>query len=358
MNIEEAVKAEREGAAAVETLLQGLPRVDQIWLELEPSNGNQYTRPDFIAHFHFSGQPFTAVCEVKNSGQPRYVRDAINQLAHYISKSDGNSIPIVVAPFLSDQSRELCREAGIGYLDLEGNALIDFGTVYIERAVPGQPKSERRALRSLFKPKSARILRTLLREPDRPWRVTELSETAEVSVGHVSTIGNALRDRDWAKQQENGLVLSDPDALLDAWVAEYAPPKGRQIRYYTHLHGDALEKAIIAAMKNDNAGRVILASYSAAAWLAPYGRNPNSYFYADETGFDRLANILPLSPGEKGGNLNVRILEEDGIFMDAVHPKKSIICTSPVQTYLDLAHAGERAQEAAGHLRNELLTWR
>jgi hypothetical protein len=357
MKIAEITKAERDGPAAVKNLLQALPRVDQIWLEMEPSNGNHYARPDFIAHFNFSGQPFTAVCEVKNSGQPRYVREAINQLVHYISKSNDSSIPIVVAPFLSDQSRELCREAGIGYLDFEGNALIDFGTVYIERGVPSQPKPERRALRSLFKPKSARVLRTLLRDPNRPWRVTELSEKAEVSVGHVSTIGNALRDRDWAKQQADGLVLSDPDALLDAWIAEYEPPEGEQISYYTHLHGDALAKAINAAMTNDNAGRVILASYSAAAWLAPYGRNPNTYFYADKTGLDRLASIMPLSSGEKGGNLNVRILKEDGIFKDAVHPTESIICTSPVQTYLDLTHSGERAQEAAGHLRSELLTW-
>jgi hypothetical protein len=34
-----------------------------------------------------------------------------------------------------------------------------------------------------------------------------------------------------------------------------------------------------------------------------------------------------------------------------------VVCTSPVQTYLDLAAAGERGQEAADHLRQERLQW-
>ena len=33
--------------------------------------------------------------------------------------------------------------------------------------------------------------------------------------GHVSTISNELRDRGWAEQTDDGLVVSDPDALLD-----------------------------------------------------------------------------------------------------------------------------------------------
>jgi hypothetical protein len=34
-----------------------------------------------------------------------------------------------------------------------------------------------------------------------------------------------------------------------------------------------------------------------------------------------------------------------------------VICTSAVQTYLDLTNAGERGKEAADHLRQEKLQW-
>ncbi len=33
------------------------------------------------------------------------------------------------------------------------------------------------------------------------------------------------------------------------------------------------------------------------------------------------------------------------------------LCTSPVQTFLDLSAAGERGKEAAEHLRSKLLRW-
>lgn len=344
---------ERDASIAMENFLQQLPRVDHIHLDHE----SQRDRADFVAHFTFAGRPLIAACEVKSSGQPRHVRNAINHFAHSFYADRNSYIPILIAPFLSDQSQKLCRDAGIGYLDFEGNALVDFDTVFIERKVPHQPKAERRALRSLFKPKSARILRALLRNTARAWRIAELAEATEVSVGHVSTIGAALRDRDWAEHNDGGLSLTDPDGLLDAWVADYEPPEGRHLRYYTHRHGPALDSAIRAMMADRGANNIALGSYSAAEWLAPYGRNPNHYFYADRAGFNMLVQALDLSPSEKGGNIIIRVPDDDGVFLDSINPEPQIVCTSPVQTYLDLTHAGERGQEAADHLRRELLKW-
>jgi hypothetical protein len=49
--------------------------------------------------------------------------------------------------------------------------------------------------------------------------------------------------------------------------------------------------------------------------------------------------------------------EACGPLHDTVEPAPGVICTSPIQTYLDLAAAGERGREAADHLRREKLTW-
>ena len=59
---------------------------------------------------------------------------------------------------------------------LGGNARIAFGGVFIERTVADKPVAEQRELKSLFRPKSAQVLRAMLRDPGRAWRVTELSE--------------------------------------------------------------------------------------------------------------------------------------------------------------------------------------
>src|SRR5260370_861498 len=99
-----------------------------------------------------------------------------------------------------------------------------------------KPAVERRELKSIFTPKSARVLRVLFRDPRLTWRVTELAEAAGVSLGHVSNVRTALRDREWAEIVPEGFRLKSPDALLDAWKAVYEPPLSLTLRFYTTLH--------------------------------------------------------------------------------------------------------------------------
>ena len=54
--------------------------------------------------------------------------------------------------------------------------------------------------------------------------------------------------------------------------------------------------------------------------------------------------------------MTVTLLTDLGVFRDAVEPAPGIICSNPIQTYLDLAAAGERGRQAADYLRQERLT--
>lgn len=215
---------------------------------------------------------------------------------------------------------------------------------------------ERRELRSLFKPKSAQVLKVLLREPSRRWRVAELAEVAGVSLGHVSNVRNGLLDREWAQLVEEGMFLAAPDALLDAWRESYEAPPGQRQAFYTTLYGASFD-AVLRDRPPDGNGQIALASFSAAQWLAPFGRTGTHYFYADAEGLEILRSRLKLSSASKGENVVVTVLDDLGLFRDTVQPALGVVCTSPVQTYLDLAAAGERGQEAADHLRQERLQW-
>lgn len=347
-----SLKVRHDAVSVLHAFLAGLPRTRIDFIEPV----GEIEALDIRAKFHLGERPVRLFCEVKSSGQPRYVRAALDQLARI--ERDTNSLAMVIAPYLSEQARALCREDGAGYLDFEGNAFLSAGSIHIEREVASRPKAEKRALRSLFKPKSARILRRLMREPGRPWRVLDLAEAAGVSVGHVSTISNELRDRGWAEQTDDGLVVSDPDALLDAWADDYEQPAGREQSLYTHLHGSALDDALQSVLDVPAPGRLILRSYSAADRIAPFARNANRYLYADEQAIAQLTRRIGLSAAKKGGNVLVIVPDEDGVFDDAIEPIPGVPCTSPVQTYLDLQHSGERGREAADHLRQETLKWR
>lgn len=348
---------ERQAAEALKALIGQVPAV-----ELRGIKGSAAERDngiDFLADLNASGRHHTLACQVKVHSQPRIVRTALFQLLGQRERFGRDTTPILMAPYLSPEAQALCREHGVGFLDLEGNARIVFDGVFIERIVPNKPAAERRELKSLFKPKSAQVLRVLLRDPSRAWRVTDLAAATDVSLGHVSNVRTALLDREFARVSGEGLYLSEPDALLDAWRDTYELVTGTRQGFYTVLHGVAFEDAarrILGDGQKD--GTALFASFSAANWLAPFGRTGTQYFYADEAGLERLRAGLKLAPATKGENVVIVLPKDEGLFRDAVEPAPGAVCTGPVQTYLDLAVSGERGEEAAEHLRRERLTWK
>lgn len=348
--------AEARAGEALRVLLEKIPILQVKGIEAEALSGDW--EPDLIARLLVNGRPHQLICEYKSNGQPRYARSALLELRNYVAHRAPQATPVFIAPYISPAVRQLCEEKGVGYLDLEGNARIAFGGVFIERVVADKPVAQQRELRSLFRPKSAQVLRAMLREPGRAWRVTELSDISKVSLGHVSNVRTGLIDREWARASDDGLVLSEPDALLDAWRVSYTPPPGERLRFYTPLHGSALEDAARSALRaDDGPGRAAFASFSAAQWISPYARTGTHYFFADGEGLRKLQAALNLTATSKGENVVVTVPKDLGLLADTVEPAPGAVCTSPVQTYLDLSIAGERGAEAAHHLRQERLAW-
>jgi hypothetical protein len=353
-----SMNLEQDAVTKVQGLLREVPFVNIEGIEQEPKRqGNDY-HPDFQIRVRLHNRRYNLVCEVKASGQPRYVRSAISQLRFYLNQAQPGGVGLVVAPFLSPASQKICRDEEFGFVDLQGNCRLVFDGVFIERSVPPSTSTERRELKSIFAPKSAQVLRLLLRDPRRPWKIADLAEVAGVSLGHASNVRSALIDREWAEGSPSGLILTDPNALLDSWREVYKRPPGKRLPFYTILHGSPLEEQIRSALQAANQhGNAMLASFSAAQWLAPYARAGAHYVYGDERALAALTDHLQLSSAAKGENVILLQLDDDALFRDAVEPVPGIRCTSPVQTYLDLWTAGDRGREAAEHLRAEKLKW-
>ncbi|MGH9494778.1 MAG: type IV toxin-antitoxin system AbiEi family antitoxin [Candidatus Sulfotelmatobacter sp.] len=211
-------------------------------------------------------------------------------------------------------------------------------------------------MREIFAPKASRILRVLFTDANRSWRVTELAERAAVSLGQVSNVRRALLDREWASIDSQGLRLRKPETILDAWSSAYTPRLAAEQDYYTLLHGKELNSAIKAAFTSLPQGaHLLLASFSAAQWLAPFARSAGSYFYADQLGMEALIEHLKLERASRGTNISVAMPKDDAVFIDSGEPAPGFRCTGLLQTYLDLSRAGDRGREAAEHLRKTRL---
>ena len=347
---------ESRAADILQAVLENIPTLKIKTLTIEGPRADRGV--DILARVNAADQPRLLVCQVKQNGQPRYVREAVYQLRSYIEHLGKPATPVLIAPYLSPASRELCIENGISFLDFEGNARIAFGTIFIERVLSSKPEPERREFKSLFRPKAAQVLRILLQNPKRAWKVADLAAAANVSLGHVSNLRTALLDREWASILPEGMLLTAPDSLLDAWKSSYRPLVEEDLRFYTILHGSPLENSLREMFSSlPQKADIALSSFSAAHWIAPFARTGTQYLYASAKVLEHIKSKLRLSSSLKGENVVVSLPKGDGIFLDAYEPVPGIRCTSAVQTYLDLSVSGERGAEAAEHLRRMRLQW-
>ena len=356
---------ETNAVNAVRDLLDHVPNLAVSSVRHERLLGNDYLVDGWI-EFEYSDDAYTLIIEVKSNGAPRFVRSTVYQLKGYLAHArqsgHGDSgrrlIPMLVSPYLSPGSRSICSDHDVAYLDLFGNAHLAFHNVYIDRAVAERPKSETRALRSVFTPKAAAILRVLLCDPDRAWRVADLAEAAHASLGHVSNVRKALLEREWIEKRDNGISPVQPDVLLRTWRENYRQPAGHQISGYTLLHGDQLTKRLLGKLNPEpQHPRAIYASNSAAQWFAPFSRDGTHSFYADEPGARMLEETLKLAHAAKGANVILRIPKDESLFEDAVQPASGIFCTNPIVTYLDLWNGNDRDREAADHMASKCFPW-
>jgi hypothetical protein len=298
--------------------------------------------------------PFAVVA--KSIGQPRFVREAVYSLTRYAASEPG-AYPIFAAPFIADDAAKILEEEGIGYVDLSGNCRLCFDEVYVRCSGNENRFIRRRDLRSLYSPKSERLLRVLLGEPVRSWKVQELADEARVSLGQVSNVIRKLQDREWAARDESGMRLSKPDRLLSDWKANYDFARSERRDFFTLAGVDEFERRLATRMARAG-GDYGLAAFSAAARFAPAVRYQRVYAYISGE-IEQVADELGLKPVESGANVTLIEPYDDGVFIGAVE-KDGVRVTSAIQSYLDLSQLRGRGEEAAQMLLREAIepAWR
>jgi hypothetical protein len=90
-----------------------------------------------MAYVDVFGHRHTLACDVQTDGQPGHVRSALEELRRGAGRHAGDAMPVIIAPYLSPEAQELCKENKAGFLDLEGNARLALGEVFIvKRTLP------------------------------------------------------------------------------------------------------------------------------------------------------------------------------------------------------------------------------
>jgi len=306
---------------------------------------------DIVADVRVAKQRQRLAIEVKSSGQPRVARTAAYRLARVLESNPG-LYGVFAAPYISPRTAEICVQEKIGYLDLAGNCRLTFGQVYIEQQGSPNPFAQKRDLRSLYSPKAARVLRVLLTDPKKPWRVQALAEEAEVSLGQVSNVKRLLEDREWLGSSEAGLLLKDPRSLLVEWAENSNYRKNVSRNYYT-LKSIAEIEADLANACEEESIQYALTGFSGAARYAPSVRYQRAMAYVSRD-VESIAKILSLKEVTSGANVTLFIPYDEGVLYGA-RPIDRMCIASPVQVYLDLLGVKGRGEEAAKAILDEVI---
>ncbi len=298
---------------------------------------------DILFDTRVSGKPAKIIVEIKSQGEPRLVRMAVSQLKSYLQEYK-DAYGILVAPYLSDAGRQICKEEGVGCADLAGNAFISFRNIFIDRSGLPNPFTVKRIAKSVFSPKSSRVLRVLLASPSKKWYVEDMSAEAGISIGLVSKVKQALLAEEWIKEEDRKFYLVKPEEALARWTDNYSYTKNGIYSFYSSLPEDQLEKAIGRECNKRNL-RYGLALFSGARKVAPFVRFLRFFAYVDGS-VDEIADALQFKKVESGANVSLMRPYDEGLFY-AMQNIDGVNVVSDIQLYLDLKSYKGRGEEAA-----------
>jgi hypothetical protein len=324
------------------------------FLEIELLEKDLYVadrRIDISVTVRIAGQRKRLAVEIKTNGQPRVARMAVDALA-LIRASNPEIYGVFSAPYISPQAAEICIKEKMGYLDLAGNCRLAFDQVYIEQSGNPNPFAQKRDLRSLYSPKAARVLRVLLMNPKKSWRLQALAQEAKVSLGQIANVKRLLEDREWLASSTAGLSLSDPESLLAEWSESFDSRKNLSRNYYTLKSISEIEGELSRACENEGIAYA-LTGFSGAARYAPSVRYQRAMAYVSQN-MGKVADMLDLKEVDSGANISLFTPYDEGVLYGA-QPIDGISIASPVQVYLDLVGVKGRGEEAATTLLDEVI---
>jgi DNA-binding MarR family transcriptional regulator len=300
---------------------------------------------------------FIFVVECKAKGEAASAAMAARQAKDFAQHLKKKSIPLVAVPYMGEVGRRLCDEAQVSWLDLSGNAHL-FGPPGLRVHIEGKPNQFKRPgrPRSLFAPKSSRIARWLLIEPDHAMTQRELAKASGLDEGFTSRIVRQLEEQRLVARDMGGAVkVADVNALLDAWREAYDFSRHHIVR--GHIAARSSDEVLRQLAEKLKQGKIEHAATGlAGAWLLnQFAGFRLVVFYVAQLPSAESQQAMGFREESRGENVWLVVPNDEGVFHGAAE-REGIRCVHPVQVYLDLKNHPERSAEAAEQLRRKLLS--
>jgi hypothetical protein len=311
--------------------------------------------PDLIMHVSYKNIQFDMAGEVISQHSTSTLKAKISALKSYVVHGR-NLVPIIIAEYLSPERREHCMNEGLCYLDLSGNVLIKYESLYIERIGFPNRRPEKRKGRGVFSDKASLILREAFKDIKRPWGVRELAGSVGINPGFISRLSEELEKRNYISRKNSRLIFKDPESILEDWVREYDYRKNKEVRFFCLGKGpdEIIDK--IKRLKIPEKLIYAFGFHSGANLISPYSVYNEVHIYIkDENEIRWFADNLKLKQVDSGANLIFLLPHyKHSVFYD-IQQVDSLKVVSDIQLYLDLYKYPIRGVEQAEYIFEKRL---
>jgi hypothetical protein len=358
----------RDGLESGELLPTGL---HATILRQEFTSTKRVIRPDLVVEFTVDERKTCAVVEFKSRLTPLTLEGAIYQVSRYSEAIRGiedrfrQIVPMVAAPYLSENLRNRCKQIGVGYIDLNGSIFLRTHGFYVDVLRPATRFKNPQNVRNIFSGKSRRIIRTLLTQPHHPFRLEAIARETALSTARVFQVVKKLDSERFLERTPKGRILTGPARLLRLFVEE-TKDDFKKNRLVFNGFSELPMIQIASRLREYCASMGREHAFTLSTGLELNERNLREDIVAAYVDTDPqiIADDLRIEAVGRGANVFLmRAPEPDNTSFGGVFYRPRILSNgfrgiNPVQLYLDFSLYPNRGQEQALFMMNNVLGFR
>ena len=260
--------------------------------------------------------------------------------------NQSQKVNILVAPYISERTAQICEDNGMGYFDYAGNCWFVGHSIYLSEKGNKNPRPKEQRSVSIFERTSVVSSKT--------WKLKYLSEKVNCSIGQVSKLMKVLVENAWVEKLPDGYKVIDPESLLLEWSKDYGKKEITSYACYSLDNISVIEERL-KKLKIDTGIDSFLTGLSGGVRYTPVVRYNKVHVYIAPENIQEAIRYLDMKEVNSGSNVVIFPLENDSYIKDYRVIDESAV-VSPLQIYLDCMQIKGRGEEMADAvLKKEIL---
>lgn len=293
--------------------------------------------------------------EILGEASPKQVDLSLFRLGEKTAgKSAGkSSFPIIIAPYLSEQTLNRLAEAEISGIDLSGNGVVVIpGKLFVYRAGAKNKFLSNAPIKNVFRGTSSLVVRVFFNKPEYKNVGEILNEITtrggKTTLPTVSKVLKALEEELLIAKGEKVRLL-DAKKLLDLLIKNYRRP---QVRRTLSIKCTDMSPALEKMSENAKKKNVSFAcDYPGRYTVMPSETFPLKIYTES---IDELLEGVNFAETIRFPDIILLETDEPTVYFDRRKEQKSYFL-SPLETFLQLSTEGKREKEAASLMIRKLL---